>query len=481
MHALSQLYQRLKAPTPPIFFSADWYLLQYPDVAVSKTDPWLHFHHHGRHEGRFACEEHLALFFDEYTLEDLQRAWRTDDPKLSVADQGYIDWLIARFQAYKENWQAVIDALSSSHLIDSNSSSTHAPRLLLADAVCRVEQWAQAENLLRGMSGGGLEDTDRQLLAANLAYHHSDPMGWLQAINSIYLKAGCRPIALLDDVMSIDSLTCSELAHDDQGPLVSVLMAARNAANGLDTALSGLLNQTHRNLEVIVVDDASTDETAALVSKWAKRDSRVRLLQNKANEGAYPARNRAIEHARGEFITVHDSDDWSHPQKISMQVRALMENPGLKATLSAWARVSEGLCFGGWETPESWNGWIHPNTSSLMIRRCVHEQLGYWDEVRCSADTEFTHRICAQWGPGSIKHIVPQVPLAFGRVSSGALTRQPETHLMTRLKGVRHDYECAYTNWHSVASSKGGLYLSRAPLSRPFKVADHIQIKDSSD
>ena len=444
-------------------------------------DPWAHFHHHGRHEGRFASPDHLDSLFDDWSFRLLQAQAR-NEATLSPDDQHYLNWVMARRHAIHSDWSAVVNVLAHRAFdrdLEPLTPFSHLPRLLYCDALCRLGQIEAAELQLQCIEGLRCADSDRQLMAANLSKQKSVE-AWLTAVNALFSSNGCLPISLTGSSPNPDQLDCQHTLVDD-GPLVSVLMAAWNAEAVLDTALSGLLNQTHRNLEVIVVDDASSDATAAIATKWAKLDPRVRLLQQKTNQGPYAARNWAIEHARGEFITVHDSDDWSHPQKLATQVKALMHHPKLKATQSAWVRVSEGLYFGGWDTPASWLGWVHRNTSSLMMRRAVFEELGYWDEVRCSADVEYVDRIVAKWGHKAIEVVSPHIPLAFGRVGEHTLTRAPETHLLSALKGLRHDYHRAYAAWHAQAQSTGRLYMPRSPKNRPFEIADNMRVKQRRD
>ena len=103
---------------------------------------------------------------------------------------------------------------------------------------------------------------------------------------------------------------------------VSVIIPAYNAAATVERTIASVLNQSYTNLEVLVVDDGSTDETAALVQQMVDVAGRIRLLQ-KPNGGLVSARNHGIAHATGEFIAPVDADDLWHPQKIAKQV-ALM-------------------------------------------------------------------------------------------------------------------------------------------------------------
>ena len=96
-------------------------------------------------------------------------------------------------------------------------------------------------------------------------------------------------------------------------------------------------------MEVVVVDDLSTDNTTEIVERLATRDARVRLVRKAVNRGAYAARNTGLENSDGDVVMVHDSDDWSHPQRIELQIEALRKTPGIVAVKSYWVRVGPGL------------------------------------------------------------------------------------------------------------------------------------------
>jgi glycosyltransferase involved in cell wall biosynthesis len=105
-------------------------------------------------------------------------------------------------------------------------------------------------------------------------------------------------------------------------PLVSVIVGAYNAGPFIEETLRSVTHQTYRALEVIVVDDGSTDGTAALVRAAQARDPRIRLMQQE-NQGIAAARNRAIEASRGELLAPLDGDDVWHPKKLEHQVERL--------------------------------------------------------------------------------------------------------------------------------------------------------------
>lgn len=109
-------------------------------------------------------------------------------------------------------------------------------------------------------------------------------------------------------------------------PLVTIVMPAFNAERFLASTLRSAAAQTHANLQIIVVDDGSTDGTAETVRQHAAADPRIELF-SKANAGVCAARNDGIRLARGEYVTFFDADDLWHASKIELQLRALCQHP----------------------------------------------------------------------------------------------------------------------------------------------------------
>lgn len=123
-------------------------------------------------------------------------------------------------------------------------------------------------------------------------------------------------------------------------PLVSVLMPAFNCARYIETAIDSILNQTYRNIELLVVDDASTDDTADIVENY--KDSRVKLRRNSQNGGYLSTVNKLFEWAEGDYITFQDADDWSSPDRVSLQLSFLQENSEVKLCGTNCVKVFEG-------------------------------------------------------------------------------------------------------------------------------------------
>ncbi|MEB3360077.1 MAG: glycosyltransferase family 2 protein [Synechococcales bacterium] len=109
------------------------------------------------------------------------------------------------------------------------------------------------------------------------------------------------------------------LGGSGDGPEVSVIIPAYNTEAYIETAIASALNQTLTNLEVVVVDDASTDQTATLAEQID--DPRLRVIRLPYNQGAAVARNRALDAAHGRWVAVLDSDDWYAPERLEVLLK----------------------------------------------------------------------------------------------------------------------------------------------------------------
>ncbi|MCO5312201.1 MAG: glycosyltransferase [Microthrixaceae bacterium] len=107
-----------------------------------------------------------------------------------------------------------------------------------------------------------------------------------------------------------------------QAPLISVIIPAYNAERYLPQCLDSVLAQTLRSFEVIIVDDASTDRTAEILSRYRSADERVRLVSNPQNLGVAPTRNHGIDAARGDYLAFVDADDYVEPTMLEDLHRA---------------------------------------------------------------------------------------------------------------------------------------------------------------
>lgn len=189
-------------------------------------------------------------------------------------------------------------------------------------------------------------------------------------------------------------------------PLVSVLIPCYNAAPWLRETLQSVLDQTWPHIEIILVDDGSTDATLAEVERLQRREIKVFTQEN---GGAASARNRGLEEATGDFIQYLDADDVLAPDKIARQVARLSSSSPHKVASSEWARFTDAVPVGALATQSIWRD-LSPieflvtcaleelmfPPISWLIPRPVAEAAGRWDErLSLNDDGEYMSRVLA--------------------------------------------------------------------------------------
>ncbi|MDX1419733.1 MAG: glycosyltransferase family 2 protein [Rubricoccaceae bacterium] len=175
------------------------------------------------------------------------------------------------------------------------------------------------------------------------------------------------------------------------GPaLVTVIVPAYNAGRFVAEAVRSAQAQTHPHVEILVVDDGSTDDTAAQVQALADRDPRIRLIRQ-PNRGVAAARNRGLAEARGAFVAPLDADDRWHPEKLARQLRA-MEDEAVGMVYTGWERCDRD----GRPLPDSARtprveGWLADRfvrsnliacASVPLFRKACLDRVGGYDDHR---------------------------------------------------------------------------------------------------
>ncbi len=152
-------------------------------------------------------------------------------------------------------------------------------------------------------------------------------------------------------------------------PLVSVVIPVYNASKYLSRTLGSTLRQTHKNLEIILIDDCSKDDSLKIMYDYAKIDSRIKVLESEKNQGVAAVRNRGIREASGEYIALLDSDDIWVEDKIERQIKLLKENDA-QIVYSSYSFIDEN------DQPV-----MHP---FIVPDRVSYKQMLYCNEIGCS-------------------------------------------------------------------------------------------------
>jgi len=163
-------------------------------------------------------------------------------------------------------------------------------------------------------------------------------------------------------------------------PLVSVIVPVYNVENYIEKCIESIIRQTYKNLEILLIDDGSTDKSSDLCEKYAERDSRIKIF-HKENGGLSDARNFGIEHAEGEYLTFIDSDDFVDEDYIEFLYHLIAKGYKL-ALCSLHVRfMSNGRVLN------------KGNGEEIIIsgKQCI-EMMCYHDEVDTAAYAKLIHK-----------------------------------------------------------------------------------------
>lgn len=415
--------------------------------------------------------------FSTQALADLERL--KADAGRSSHERTEACYSLARWHAVEGDFPAALKEMRDRLALDPRLWRNGRHYMLEALFLCRTGQAEEARALIEKAATGGPFDISLQLMKANCrnpAVSGSEDgqaeAAALACINAIYRNYRLPEIAKrdADAPLSLDNIRAEGVhTHLDADNRVTVIVPAYNCADTVLTALASLAEQSWRNLEILVVDDCSTDDTAATVAGFCAGDARFRLIRQARNGGTYACRNRALQEATGRFVTVHDADDWAHPSRIEMQARALLKSRGAPFNLSRLARVTPSLAFfGTWRPSPSLTSL---NLSSLMVKRSAFGKAGNWHEVRVSADQEFVRRLDAVFGADHRRQVVSDCPLAFARTAPTSLTRYGNTHVRTAHHGIRRTYHEVMSAWHLSVRPGDAPVAVTVPQSLPVPVS----------
>lgn len=327
----------------------------------------------------------------------------------------------------------------------------------------------QEEEKAQRASGRHLkrDPQNRLLLMAHAEVLHQTRR-YAQAIATInrWLLAGYfAPIRSSSGKLDIQHIQCNPGYTIDKREQISVVMTAYGYDEMLSIAVASILNQTYRNLELIIVDDGSTDHTFTFLQSLAANDSRIQLIPRAKNGGTYLAKNCGMAAAKGDYMTFMDSDDWLHPQTLERQID-ILRNTEAKGVLCRYVRVTERNRI---EFKPEGPTRIAPITLCFK-REPVLKTIGYFDPIRFSADTEYHSRFKLICGTAGIKEI--RFPLLLSKRHDTSLTGSG----VLKLKWHGPDLACEryranFRKWHNqLQQSNESAYLPHPLDYRRFEV-----------
>jgi len=212
---------------------------------------------------------------------------------------------------------------------------------------------------------------------------------------------------------------------DTQNPEVTVLMPVYNGERYLREAIESILRQTFTDFEFLIIDDGSTDGSAATVKGY--NDGRIRLVENEQNIGLTRSLNRGLHLARGEYIARMDADDISLPERLAEQARHLDQHPEVAVATSGWELIDEcGQSLARHSHPLSSEEIYYFLTffncvhhSSVLFRKDFVMRLGGYDEaVKYSQDYDLWLKVSRLAKIAMSKKVLTRFRLSESSVSS---------------------------------------------------------------
>ena len=241
-------------------------------------------------------------------------------------------------------------------------------------------------------------------------------------------------------------------------PLVTIIVPMYNVELYINNCIISLLNQSYDNIEIILVDDCSIDNTKKIADDFGEKyPLKIKVIHNQKNMGTYKSINNGIVISSGEYITIIGADDQFTVNKVEKQVKILISNLNYVACFCEYKRIhyiTKKVLL------------KNVGESTIMFRRKIIEKIGYYDSVRFGADSEYYDRIKAVYGKNRTFIIKNVLYLALYRpnslISSGI-----------SIDGsiFRSDYIKKYSNWHNICKN---LYIEYPLQNRPFEVANEL-------
>lgn len=438
-------------------FNTDYYISKYKDQCLSHEVPLLHYIKKGAYEGNHAKPNEnenkllstaalsAQLWGGHSTAALKEFKKRYTQKGLSGSTRYWAMWHTARWLYFCGEIEQALVFGRKMRQLETASKSRKETVYLTYFCLLMLGRHAEAHAEIKPFIERHPKDADAQFALANAL---DDDNQRIEAINQAYGIHGFTGIDRKDKTkpLSIGNIIGLPAPQVNGSKKVSIIMPIYSAGDQVRIAIDSLLAQTYENIEIIAVDDCSPDDTFDILKAFEKQDSRLKAVQPPQNGGAYAARNYGLRFATGDLFTTHDSDDWSHPQKIATQVAHLEKHPDVKGCSVHWIRAQENLEFTHNWRPN--NYLTHWSQSSFMLRKEVLDAIGEWDHVRIGGDTEYIWRMQATFGRDSLAKIHSDTPLAFALDEEGSLTRTKATHVRTVYFGLRHIYReiCAW--WH---------------------------------
>lgn len=234
-----------------------------------------------------------------------------------------------------------------------------------------------------------------------------------------------------------------------KSPLVSILLPVYNSDLFLNDSINSLLTQSYKNIEIILIDDGSTDNTSVICEHYSKHDRRVKFYQNKTNLKLIKTLNMAISLASGELIARMDADDISSSDRIERMVLEFQKNPNIDLVACPFHFISDTNKILGKEPPKAFNSdalkfisffctpVCHP---SILVKASVLKE-NYYDENFIHAED---HELFARMLKASKRFLIINDYLYKKRINNNSVSYKYEKEQRATQFKISYSYLSAY-------------------------------------
>jgi len=238
-----------------------------------------------------------------------------------------------------------------------------------------------------------------------------------------------------------------------ESPLITVIMAAHNAGAHLNEAVRSILEQTFQDFEIIIINDASIDETEKILERFT--DPRMMIIRNSKNIGPAGSRNEALAIARGNYIAIMDADDLSLPMRFESQLNFLESNPDYALVGSYAYQIDEsGQYLSVIKTQTAneeirkvlvlRNNFVH---GSVMIRRSVLLEMGGYDKrFKYAHDYDLFLRIAERYQIANLSEPLYCWRSSSSQISSSRKKEQDDYAEMARQEAIERQFKKVQTD-----------------------------------
>lgn len=237
------------------------------------------------------------------------------------------------------------------------------------------------------------------------------------------------------------------IIRDLNAPSISVLMAVRDGGPFLEKAMNSMAAQTFGDWEMIVIDDASTDDSVAVARNFALRDARINVIENSTNKGQTACLNEGLAACRGKWVARQDADDLSHPERLAEQMSYLRSNPRTVLLGTQGVLIDgRGRRIGLLDVPAGRDeiAWCSPflnpfiHTAMIFDREVVSRAGAYDENYQIAQDYELWTRIAAEHAVANLSSRLVSYRYSKGSLSSAGRERAlTEADLVSEREAVR--------------------------------------------